>query len=96
MRHLLSRWHFYHHGLAVGLVVALLALAFLCPVMHPALCSSGQQSCQSQTCWLLASGPMVPVLIVLAWLLWATRLTLQREYPLLLFRPPRPCLLRLS
>lgn len=95
MRHLLSRWHFSHQGLAVGLVVALVAFAFLCPIMLPSRCSSGQQSCQSQTCWLLASGPMMPVLIVLAWLLWATRVPLLREYPLLLFRPPRPCLLPL-
>ena len=96
MHHLLSGWHCYHQGLAVGLVVALLAFAFLCPVMRPALCSSDQHSCQSQTCWLLASGPMMPVLIVLAWLLWATRFPLRREYPLRLFRPPRPCLLQLS
>jgi len=70
-------------------VAALLVLAFACPVMLPALCSSGQQTCQSQMCWLLVSGPTVAVLIVLAWLWWAVRFPLPREYPLLLFRPPR-------
>lgn len=69
--------------------IALLAFAFMCPVMLPALCSGGQQTCQSQICWLLVSGAIVPVLIVFAWFLWAARFTLPREYPLLLFRPPR-------
>jgi hypothetical protein len=88
---LLGRYS-YHRGFAFGLVIALLAFAFLCPVMLPALCSGSQQTCQSQPCWLLVSGTIVPLLIVFAWLLWTTRCTLLREHPVLLFRPPRPCL----
>jgi hypothetical protein len=86
------RQYFYCRGLALGLAVALLALAFVCPLMLSAFCSSHQQSCQSPTCWLLVSGSVVPILIVFIWFLWATAFTLPREYPLLLFRPPRPLL----
>jgi hypothetical protein len=89
MHMVLSRWHFYHHGLAVGTIVVLLALAFACPVMSPALCSGGQQPCQSHTCELLVSGPTMAVLLVFAGLWWAARFPLLREHPLLLFRPPR-------
>ena len=92
MRMVLSRWHFSHHGLAVGTIVVLLALAFACPVMVPALCSGGQQTCQSHTCELLVSGPTLAVLLVFAGLWWAARVPLLREHPLPLFRPPRLCL----
>ena len=71
------------------MVIGLLAFVFMCPVMLPGLCSSGQQTCQSQMYWLLVSRLTVAVLIVLAWLWWAVRFPLPREYPLLLFRPPR-------
>jgi hypothetical protein len=86
------RRYVYCRGLALGLAVALLTLAFTCPLMLPTFCASNQQSCQSPTCWLLVSGSVVPVLVVFIWFLWATAFALPREYPLLLFRPPRPLL----
>lgn len=88
----LFRRYAQHQGIVAGLAIILLAFAFLCPTMLPTVCAGNQQTCQSQTCWLLESAVVVPVLIVFAWLLWVGRFTLSHEYPLLLFRPPRPCL----
>jgi hypothetical protein len=85
----LQRYVLQYRGLALGLAIALLALAFVCPLMLPAFCSSTQQSCQSPTCWLLVSSSLIPVLIVSVRFLWATTFALPREYPMLLFRPPR-------
>jgi len=95
MRTLLLQRYAQQRGFAAGLVLALLAFAFLCPVMLPTVCSGSQQPCQSQPCWLLMSGPLVPVLSVFAWLLGTTSFTLLREHPLLLFKPPRLVLLQL-
>lgn len=38
-------------------VVALMMLAFMCPIMLPALRSGAQQTCQQQICWLLERVP---------------------------------------
>ena len=92
MRTILLRQSSYQRGFALGLVLALLAFAFWCPVMLPVLCSGSQHTCQSQTCWLLVSGAIVPAFIVLTWALWVTRFTWRREHSVLLFRPPRPAL----
>jgi hypothetical protein len=91
MRHFLCKWYAYHRGLAAGLVLILLAVATVCPLMLPAICSGSHQGCQSQTCWLLVSVPLLAVAIVAVWFLWAARFILLQEHPLRLFRPPRPC-----
>ncbi len=95
MRTRLFRQYLYHRGLVAGVVIALLLLAFMCPVMLPALCSGSQQTCQHHTCWLLELGSIILVIAVFVWLLWVARFALPREYPLLLFRPPRPLFLNL-
>lgn len=90
MRTFPVRRYAHHRGFVVGIAIALLAFVFLCPAMLPAACAGHQQTCQSQTCWLLGSGAVVPVLIVFVWHLWVMLFPLSREYPLLLYRPPRP------
>ena len=89
---LLYRRYAHHRGFVAGITILLLAFAFLCPAMLPAVCAGNQQTCQSQACWLLESAVAVPVLIVFAWIVWVRRFPLPREYRLLLFKPPRPCL----
>lgn len=73
--------------------MALLALAFMCPAMLPTFCADGRQTCPSPTCYLLALAPSIPVLVMAALLLWIAHFPLPHEYPLLVFRPPRPFLL---
>jgi hypothetical protein len=90
MRTFLVRRYAHHRGFAVGLAIALLAFVFLCPAMLPAACAGHHQTCQGQTCWILGSGAVLPVLIIFAWKLLVMLFPLSREYPLLLFRPPRP------
>jgi hypothetical protein len=85
----LFRRYAHHRGFVAGVAIILLAFAFVCPAMLPTVCVGHQHTCQNQTCWLLASSVVVPVLIVFAWLSWMMRFTLPLEYPLLLFRPPR-------
>lgn len=90
MRTCAVRLEAYHRFFAVGLAIALLALASLCPAMLPAICAtSHQQTCQSQPCWLLVTRVVLPLLLVFAWHLRVLRFTLPSEYALLLFRPPR-------
>ncbi len=95
MRTRLFRQSLSHRGFVAGVVIALLVLAFMCPVMQPAFCSGGQQVCQHHTCWLLELGSIILVIVAFACLLWVARFALPREYPLLLFRPPRPLFLNL-
>lgn len=89
MRHFLCKRYARHRGLAASLVLILLAVAFVCPVMVSAMCPSSQQSCQSPTCWLLVSVPLLVVATVSVWFLWTSDLTLLPEHPFLLFKPPR-------
>jgi hypothetical protein len=90
MRHFLCKRYAHHRGVAAGLVLILLAVAFGSPVMVPGMCASSQQSCQSLADWLLVSVPLLAVATVAVWFLWTTDFTLLREHPLLLFKPPRP------
>jgi isoprenylcysteine carboxyl methyltransferase (ICMT) family protein YpbQ len=90
MRHFVCKRYAHHRGLAAGLVLILLTFAFVCLVMVPTMDSSNQQSCQSLTCWLLISVPLLAVAIVSTRFLWTTGFTLLREHGLRLFRPPRP------
>lgn len=89
MRTLCSRRYAQHRGVVAGVALVLLVFAFVCPAMLPVICVGHQHTCQTQTCWLLASAVVAPVLLVFAWLSWVMRFTLPLEYPLLLFRPPR-------
>lgn len=86
---LIARQALQRGGL-VGLAVAVLVLSLLCPVMQPAPCVGIQPTCLYQSCWVLLSGIVLPVLSHFAWLPWAGRFALLPEHPLRLFRPPRP------
>jgi hypothetical protein len=90
MRTLFLRWHMSGPGLVAGLVVALLLLSPVCPILMLQSCAGGQQTCPSQSCWLLVLGPSLPAVATFAWVGWAARGTPAQAYPLPLFRPPRP------
>lgn len=83
----------WQRGCLVGVAIAVLVFSLLCPVMLPALCAGTQQTCPYQSCWVLLSGIVLPVLSLFAGLPWAMRFALLSEHPLRLFRPPRPVLL---
>jgi hypothetical protein len=92
MRILLFRGHPQHStsiaGLAGVLIASLLVLALLCPLGVLRAHQGGQEVCPHYP-WFLVPGAAILLVAAVSWLPHASRFSRLREYPLLVFRPPR-------